>query len=311
MKRALAVLVVALLASVVAEAGLLQNGMKTFSVQGEVDSGSSTVIDGDAQANVTIQSPENRVYGVNNITVAFTIETEVLLGGKNWTGTLFDPILTYGCALDSDTTGLVEAYTDSAWWPGPGWVWNPLKPGVVPDSNVDVVLSRYENGYFGNATLTGLSQGSHNLTVLVRTELSYISYGVYSGAVLSTVLFNVDLVPLNISFLSPEAKVYGSVSVPLNLTVNEAPSVLKYSLDGQANVTLAGNATLIDLSNGDHNVTVYGVDRFGNPGTFETVRFSIEPFPTTLVAVAIIASAAAVSFGLVAYFLRRKERRAA
>ena len=32
------------------------------------------------------------------------------------------------------------------------------------------------------------------------------------------------------------------------------------------------------------------------------------PFPTTLVAVVVIASVAAVSFGLVAYFLRRRKR---
>jgi hypothetical protein len=59
----------------------------------------------------------------------------------------------------------------------------------------------------------------------------------------------------------------------------------------------------------------------GSVGSSSPVTFTVEtqgpgqpggsqpaPFPTTLVAVAVIVSAAVVSFGLVAYFLRRKRR---
>jgi hypothetical protein len=50
-----------------------------------------------------------------------------------------------------------------------------------------------------------------------------------------------------------------------------------------------------------------------NAVTTQTVTFAVgksETFPIVWVAVAVIGSAAAVSFGLVAYLLRRKKRRA-
>jgi mannitol-specific phosphotransferase system IIBC component len=66
---------------------------------------------------------------------------------------------------------------------------------------------------------------------------------------------------------------------------------------------------LAGLSEGNHTVTIYGFDEFGNPGASEAVTFTVakEAFPTTLVIAAIVV-AAVVSFGLVAYLLRRKRR---
>jgi hypothetical protein len=79
-------------------------------------------------------------------------------------------------------------------------------------------------------------------------------------------------------------------------------------LDGQDNVTLTGNTTLTGLPTGSHNVTVYGQDVYGNPGTSEAVTFTVaEPFPTTLVAVAIaVIVAAVVCVGLLFYFKKSK-----
>jgi hypothetical protein len=47
-----------------------------------------------------------------------------------------------------------------------------------------------------------------------------------------------------------------------------------YSLDGQDNVTVTGNATLSGLSSGLHNVTVYANDTAGNMGVSETIKFT-------------------------------------
>jgi len=146
------------------------------------------------------------------------------------------------------------------------------------------------------------------VTVWVRVELDYLSFGAYNGTVFSTVSFDVDLTPLSISVLSPEPITYETSNVSLVFAVNEATSMLRYSLDGQDNVTLTGNTTLTGLPTGSHNVTVYGQDVYGNPGTSEAVTFTVaEPFPTTLVAVAIaVIVAAVVCVGLLFYFKKSK-----
>jgi hypothetical protein len=69
--------------------------------------------------------------------------------------------------------------------------------------------------------------------------------------------------------------------VPLNFTVNEPASWTGYSLDGQDNVTFAGNMTLPELSVGSHTLTLYANDTAGKPAASETVHFIVgvpEPF---------------------------------
>jgi hypothetical protein len=108
---------------------------------------------------------------------------------------------------------------------------------------------------------------------------------------------------------SPVNKVYNVTIVALVFSVNKPALFLCYSLDGQDNLTLTGNTTLADLSEGLHNVTVYANDTFGNMETSETVTFTIitpEPFPTVLVAAASIATVALAGTGLLVYFKKRK-----
>ena len=101
---------------------------------------------------------------------------------------------------------------------------------------------------------------------------------------------------------------YNRSEVSLNFTVDEPVSQVKYSLDGQNNLTVAGNTTLAELSAGVHNVTVYARDAVGNIGASKTIPFTVakesEPFPTTLV-IAPIASVVAVGAGLAIYFKKR------
>jgi parallel beta-helix repeat protein len=117
-----------------------------------------------------------------------------------------------------------------------------------------------------------------------------------------------DTVPPRISFSSPAYKVYNDSSVPLIFSTYEPVSSLSFSLDGQDNVTIAGNTTLSDLPNGFHNLKVYITDRSGNTGVSLPIHFTIaepEPFPTTLVA-ASAATLAVVGAGLLVYFKKRK-----
>ncbi len=116
-----------------------------------------------------------------------------------------------------------------------------------------------------------------------------------------------DTVPPRISTISPMHKAYNESSVQLSFVIYEASSSMSYSLDGQDNVTVAGNTTLSEMPKGEHNITVYVTDLSGNTGASEIVYFSVEvPFPLAPVAVVSVASVAVVGVGLLVYFKKRK-----
>jgi parallel beta-helix repeat protein len=116
-----------------------------------------------------------------------------------------------------------------------------------------------------------------------------------------------DNVAPSIKVLSPENKTYDTSNILLNFTVNEAAAQITYSLDGQENITITGNTTLTELTNGDYNLTIYATDEAGNVGISETIYFRVDvPFPTTLVAAASVATVAVVGVGLLVYFRKRK-----
>ena len=262
----------------------------------EGNANDNTVIYGNTNAKITIQSPENKTYKENNVTLAFTIESDVP-PTEYFNGSVLDLCLRHGVVLDYDTTKLVDILDTST-----------FPQGGFPD-NVPITLSAIDNLYVGNATLTGLSHGSHNITVWIRAEQYMISYSGLVWAVFSTVSFSI---PPQITILSPETKAYNNSDVSLDFMVDGSFSEIEYSLDGQSNVTINGNTTLTGLPNGDHNITVYATDQFGNAGASETINFTIavpepESFPTILVAVtASVTSLAIVGVGLLIYFKKRK-----
>jgi len=117
-----------------------------------------------------------------------------------------------------------------------------------------------------------------------------------------------DTMPPRITIALPENIVYNVSSVPLVFSIYEPASSMCYSLDGQDNVTIAGNTTLSGLLNGSHNLTVYVTDQSGNVGASDTIYFNVdapEPFPVVPVAAASVI-VAVVGVGLLVYFKKRK-----
>jgi hypothetical protein len=128
--------------------------------------------------------------------------------------------------------------------------------------------------------------------------------------------------PPSIQIISPENKNYTVNDIILNYTTSASTQWSGYSIDGNANVTLAANSTLPQLSNGLHNVTIYANDTFGNIGKSETINFTVtipEPSkieseslsPTfTITSVAAAAVAVFLTIAIVVLFFRRQRKAA-
>jgi parallel beta-helix repeat protein len=95
---------------------------------------------------------------------------------------------------------------------------------------------------------------------------------------------------------------YNMSSVPLAFTVDQPTAWMGYSLDGAQNATLSGNQTLTDLASGQHTVTVYANDSFGNMGSAEFTFTVSAPLSTGfIVGVFVVVLAVAVIAGVVYY----------
>jgi len=120
----------------------------------------------------------------------------------------------------------------------------------------------------GNNTLSGLSLGSHTLTIYANDTSGNMGN--------CTVHFTVaDATSPIVTIVSPMNTTYTTTSIPLNYKVEEEnPDWVGYSLDGAANMTLMGNTTLSGLSYDSHSITVYANDTSGNEG-WSTVWFTV------------------------------------
>jgi hypothetical protein len=168
----------------------------------------------------------------------------------------------------------------------------------------------------GSALLPKLSEGSHSVTVYSEIDIYNFSangvfYPKYVTVDHNTVYFTIDYgQPPILRSLSLENETYNQINVPLNFTVDEPTSWIGYSLDQQDNVTIAGNFTLIGLSDGLHQVKIYANDTVGNMGVSETINFTVaretesKPFPTTFVAAASV-SAAVIGAGLLIVYFKK------
>jgi hypothetical protein len=167
--------------------------------------------------------------------------------------------------------------------------------------------------------IAGLTEGLHNLTVRANAYgFSVEMHGLWEHSIpinsSSTVYFTFDTTPPTVSvepIVNETFSEYEVSEIPLKFTVDETVSEIRYSLDGQENVTIAGNTTLANLPYGEHNVTIYATDEVGNTGASEIIVFTVEEpesFPTNMV-IAPAASVAFVGAGLLFYFKKRQKAR--
>jgi parallel beta-helix repeat protein len=114
--------------------------------------------------------------------------------------------------------------------------------------------------------------------------------------------------PPKITLLSPVNQMFNESSISVIFTVDKQVNWIGYSLDGQGNITITGNSTITELTNGLHNITISAKDTFGNEGASETLFFSVqvsEPFPVVPFVAAIVV-VAVVAVGILVYFKKRK-----
>jgi hypothetical protein len=129
----------------------------------------------------------------------------------------------------------------------------------------------------GQVNCDALSPGAYNIWALYQGQqfgsptLLVVPDGV-------TITADYEITPPTITTLSPQNTTYQNSSVPLTFTVYDSPSAISwtgYNLDGQVNVTVAGNVTMSGLSLGNHTVIVYSNDTFGNMGSSLIASFNV------------------------------------
>jgi hypothetical protein len=210
--------------------------------------------------DITIQSPQNKTYNVNSLTLNFTVETN----------NVYRPPVTY--VLNKQKPVELEA----------------PEVGSRPLTTSDGVLyTRWT--LQGNSVLSNLTDGTYFL--LLQRPGSPAEPLVYAN-----VIFTIDTIAPSVQVLQLENKTDNSASIPLNYTVNELSTVC-YSLDGQANVTISENTTLTSVPDGSHTLVAYATDSAGNVGTSEIVLFNVNALwwaPYTIAASAVVGVMAAV-----------------
>jgi hypothetical protein len=292
-----AVLTSALLFSTLAVTMLMQLGKANPIMHYWVNKGDVAPDQNTEPPAILILSPvNNTAYGVN----AISLSLNVSIGNSSTaTSRVLDEIY-YETDWQSNNVSVYK------------YSWNPLLYPSAPPRKTD---------FSETINLTGIPDGNHTIRMYAVESGEYPLYVIqgengdlrsfahyYNGFNItscSLVRFTIDTTPPEVSILSPENKTYYSPEIQLDCTVSEE-SLILHSLDGQENVTVAGNTTLTNLPYGEHNVTVYATDMAGNTGTSETIYFTVEePFPTTMV-IALGAPMAILGAGLAVYFKKRK-----
>ena len=157
---------------------------------------------------------------------------------------------------------------------------------VTADSWIFLNVS-YEDANLGGVDEDSLRMWKHNGTDWievpqpngVNTVEKYVYANITEFCIFAP-LGNVSLI--NITITSPENRTYASMCVRLNFTVEPEETTLDwigYSLDGGANVTIAGNTTvpIVGAPPYNHNTVVYANDTYGNMTASNIVFFATHP----------------------------------
>lgn len=215
-----------------------------------------------------------------------------------------DVFLSFNVTMSNSTNKITTVWLEADWRGGNKTVYR------LDMSTTEYIIRRsWITEFSYNNTLRGIPEGKHSIKVIASANGWYaVGMSAYEFDIggSSTVEFTVDTSPPKVSVLSVQNVTYDMNYINLIFTVSEPVSQIVYRLDGQENVTVAGNTTLTNLSYGEHSVTVYATDRVGHVGASESINFVVEEtFPTTMV-VAPEESVAVLGVGLLAYFRKRR-----
>lgn len=187
---------------------------------------------------------------------------------------------------------------------------------------------------FGNKTIGDYNIGTNNMTVYAVDATGNV--GVYETVYFTMLdfgynkqynaFFALPISPVISVSSPPQNKVYNSSNVTLTFLIDEpiifSKSVLGsslnafpniswigYSLDGQNNVTLNGNITLTNLLKGEHNMTVYVKDTYGNIGSSQAIVFTTKTESSPIVTYLAMTSIIIIGISIIALLLVRRHRK--
>lgn len=227
-------------------------GMQT--VQAQSTAGGQEFI---LSSPLSINSPSNSTYSSGLLTLNVTVKTLLNPEASNIT-------VTYSVDEGTNTTVNTESTRVPIWA-------DIIYPNGTKTKGISI-----QSPYLITAIATPpeLPEGFHNITVYAKYDFSGDTRQI--GLDEKTVYFTVnDGKPPTISYLMLENKTYNQNDLPLNFTTDQPISWIGYSLDGKVNVTIAGNITLTQLSNGQHTITVYANDTTGNMGISQAISFNV------------------------------------
>ena len=204
-----------------------------------------------------------------------------------------------------------------------------LNKNLVDDSGLGdypqvISFNVWDNGFPSGGNFWSDYQSKHpHAQMIDDSGIGNVSYVINSQnkdnyPLLSPFDFNLYLFRTTkpeIQVLTAENRTFSSSNVTLSFTVDKATSWIGYSFDGQQNVTVTGNFTIANMTNGIHDIAIYANDTFGNMGV-QTTNFNVElpkpapansPIaPQTLPIIAIVAIFAVMTVSLLIYRRHRK-----
>jgi parallel beta-helix repeat protein len=234
--------------------------------------------------------------GENNLIVGNTIEDSSYNGIMFWTAsnnTIYhNNFINNAAQAFNDLTD--SPFSINTWddgYPGGGNYWSDYQTRYPNAAEID-------SSRIGNTPYVIDSQNKDQYPLMYGFNEYYV----------------LQAAPPKVSLLSPVNQTYNESSAPLVFTTDKAVNWMGYSLDGEQNVTITGNSTIANMTNGLHSITVYANDTFGDIGVSENATFNIalapivkpEPFPTaTVAAVSGAVAVVVVVAGLLVYFKKR------
>ena len=275
----------------------------------------------------------NEVYDPS--TDSWTTKAAMPIGVSGYASAVVDNKIYFMGGSDSDTHNLNQIYdADADTWsfgtPVPTPVISAVAgatSGVLAPKRIYVIGGRVNHSNDGSnfnqvynpqndSWMVGapMPTARFQLRMTVLNDRLYVMEGFQQFGIGAYCLVNEQYTPFGygtappiIEVTSPGSQTYNASSVSLFFIINKPALWTGYSLDGQDNVTISGNATLTGLQNGVHRLVVYANDTLGNMGASATIAFNVDvPFPTALVAAASAASFGIIAVALLVYFKRRK-----